>query len=316
LVYLTVKGRASVNVAFLAGLVYVVSPMFLVNEGYLWLSSQPLTFFLIGSFYFYSRRKPLASILMLSLAIMSKQEAVFLVPPFLVAYAWIYRGRAVKYIGAGVAMVTAISAPFLLTTPRDFIYSMTYAVVRIQPLEPSRLPVQNVSSASTSALSALCTLTVIPHVYTGTLCGPVTNLSLFIQFLEVARLNSFMFFISPILFVVLAAGIVAIRKSKILLDVVCIFALLGGLLLFSYVVHSLFAYYFVPVYALLLLTCRRGGTLIAITLGLEASVFLPESPIQFLIPLVLAFAVVIAESSHPRQDVREQKTDKQCVPLS
>jgi hypothetical protein len=295
-VYLTLKQDSGKNVPMIAGLIYGVSPLFLVNEGYLWLSSQPFTLFLVCSVLLYTRKRALAGTLSLAVAICFKQEAVFLLPPFLIAYLWRYRKRALKYIGAGLAFVIGVSSPFLYYAPRAFIYSMMYGnFINLGPVEPSRLQTVG-SSTVTPFQSVLCGVTTITHVYTGAFCGTLMNLGAFEQFLVFARFYDFLKVINPFLFCIFLVGLISIRKSEILYGVSCVFALLGGLLVFSILVHSSLGYYYIPIYALLLLLSKRPGQLALTTLGLEAVIFLPEGPLQFLIPLVLVFALVVSES--------------------
>ena len=72
LVYLIAKKVANDRVALVAGLAYALSPLALVNEGYLWLSSQPMTFFIILSIYLLKEKRPLLSIISLATAILFK----------------------------------------------------------------------------------------------------------------------------------------------------------------------------------------------------------------------------------------------------
>jgi hypothetical protein len=301
MICLALKGGASRRVAVTAGLVYALSPFFLVDEGYLWLSSQPLALALVCSVYFYNRKKPFAAVISLVIAILFKPEGIFLVPPLAVACVWQYRARAMKYISAGIALAAGVSAPFLILAPVDYISSLTYEEVKLGIPEPSRLPGNFFGAGSGSTVSASCGPLTIAHVYTGAFCGTVLNLGQFEQYLAFARIYAFIDVLCPVLFCVFAVGLLAIRGSDKLFQISCVFSLLGGLLLFSTFAHGSLGYYFVPVYAILLLSSTSAGALVAVALGIELVTFLPEGPLQFLVPLLMTFAIVVLESRRIEQ---------------
>ena len=59
IVYLLVSTTSTKRVAFIAGLLYALSPVALFIEGYLWLSSQPMTFFLLLALFLLRKDRPL-----------------------------------------------------------------------------------------------------------------------------------------------------------------------------------------------------------------------------------------------------------------
>ncbi len=298
IIYLIVMKVSGRKVALSVGLGYALSPFALVNEGYLWLSSQPMTFFVIGMVYFTQRGRPFAAMIFLATAALFKQEALFILPPFLILYARKYGRLLIKGIVAGLATFLAGVGPFFVLAPIAFLYSMTYGFfISLGPAEPSKLAANLPSLASLGSSANPCSFTTIPNLYAGTLCGSIYNTRLFAEFLAWARVNQFVILLEPLLFVVFAFGLLAIRRAPNLFQLMCAFSLIGGLLLFSALVHGLFAYYFLPVYAILLTaaTDRRTATVGIIAL-LTAS-FLSEGQLQLLLPLVSVFALVALQST-------------------
>ena len=57
LIYVIVRRFASERISLAAGISYAISPFFLIYEGYLWFSSQPMTFFLLLALYLLFNKK-------------------------------------------------------------------------------------------------------------------------------------------------------------------------------------------------------------------------------------------------------------------
>ncbi len=298
LIYLIVKTVAGRRSAAAAGMVYALSPFTVVNEGYLWLSSQPMTLFIVAAVYLMRRNRPLESTLSLAIATLFKQEALFILAALLIWY-WKQSGRGmVRGALAGLSTVGMGLGPFLAITPKSMLYSLMYGpFVNFGPVEPSRLPASLANAASTaSGNPAICGITTLQGLYTGSLCGIVFNTQQFANFLAMARIYQFALVLEPWLLIVLAFGLIAIRRSPVLFQISSAYSFLALLFVFSTLVHGLYAYYFLPVYSLLLIAGTNKQTTAVAAAALLAVSLVPEGAFQALLPLVAVFGVVILES--------------------
>jgi 4-amino-4-deoxy-L-arabinose transferase-like glycosyltransferase len=299
LIYLSAKPIAGSRLAIALGLGYALSPYVVINEGYLWLSSQPMTMFVIGALYLMRRNQPLAGLLSLALAALFKQEALFILPPFLLAYWRRYGRRVVNGIIAGSLTLLAGISPFLALAPRATLYSLMYGpFINLGPIEPSRLPEYlGRFGSATASTDASCHILTIPGAYTGTLCGSLLNTSQFLNSLGYASLERFGLVVEPILLLLFAISLFAIRRSPVLLEISSAYSLLVFLFFFSTFVHELFAYYLLPVYAILAAysTSRLAAT--ATVTAIVIATFTPEGPFAFLLPLLTVFSLIIIESN-------------------
>ncbi len=108
--------------ATLAGVCAALAPINLFYVGYIWLNPGIFTFFAIASLYFLINDRFDASAIFLALAVMSKQVAgIFL--PFLLVYVVRSRGKTwvLRYFLIFTAICVAISAPFLIVYPNEYI---------------------------------------------------------------------------------------------------------------------------------------------------------------------------------------------------
>jgi len=298
-IYLVVRKFSTEKIALIAGLGYALSPVALVNEGYLWLSSQPMTFLLLLSILLLRRDRPVLSAGTLAIAALFNQEVLFVLPVYLAFTAAKFRPSLPKAGGLFALTFFGVLSPFLVQAPKAVLHHLPFwEPINIGPSEPSRLPTPAASAVVNFGQS--CTNTLVPNIYTGTACGNIVNFQAYAWYMQVARIDAMAAFLAPFLFVLFAVGLVAIRRSPNVFELTCAYSFIGGLLIFSALVHPVLAYYFVPVYALILASMTNGRSVLiglaAVTLGLLAG----EGPFQFIIPTICIFAFTLIQDSSPR----------------
>ncbi len=253
-IYLFAKEYGTNQIAFAAALIYAVSPFVLYYEDYLWLSSQPMTLFIILSVYLLKTNRSLLSSAALAIAVMFKQEALFILPAYLILFAQGNRGQLWRGVGVFLAVCFIVSLPWLILAPRDYFYSLSYIPLNglLGPGEPSAVKITSASAAYAVANSAPgCGLSTIPGVFTGTICGKIVNVQEFANSLIIGRLDQIASFLSPLLLLLLAPALYVVRKAPNFYGMLCIFSMLSSLWLFSVLANQALGYYFIPVYALI-----------------------------------------------------------------
>ena len=294
LVYLIAKSFSGNRVAFAAGLLYAFAPFVLYYEDYLWLSSQPMTFFLILSVYLFKESRPVLSFASLAVAVMFKQQALFILPAYLLLYYKEHRASIPKGVGIFVAIVIVVSLPFLIAAPRDYIGSLNYFSVYLGPPEPALPIASGIVNSATPAPNPLgtCGVQTIPGLYTGTLCGSVVNAKEFAASLLAGRLDQIASFLEPLLLVLIAPALYVSRRSQSFLQMLCIYSLLACLVLFADFAEPSLGYYFVPVYALIFASVVDKRTLLLGVATALLSVTIPEGPFQVILPLGYLFVLM------------------------
>lgn len=287
LVYLLAMRVAGDRVAFVAGLIYALSPFVLYEVDYLWLSSQPMTFFILLAVYLLKKDRPLLSIAFLAVAVMFRQEAVFVLPAYIVLYVKDYRKRVLKGIGLFVAILVVVSLPFLIIAPTDYVNSLNYFQVfyiNLGPPEPSLPIASQIVNAAPSIPSLLSAQ------------GPVWAAYLGI----IDRMASVL---NPLLLALLAPALYVIRRSPHFLELLCAYSLLAFLVAYSFLVAATDAYYFVPVYALIFASIANSRMLALGVATALLSVVSPEGPFQAVLPLTCLFIIAALQDTH--QSFRE-----------
>ena len=303
-IYLIVRKVSSEKVALVAGLGYAFSPVALVNEGYLWLASQPVTLFIVLSILLLKKGRPVLGAGALAIAVLFNQEALFILPVFAI---YIIKSRTSLLKPGGLFALTlfGVLSPFLILAPKVTLSDLSFFPF-LGPVEPSRLPtvtpsnMPTVTPSNMVSISQSCRQTLVPHVYTGAFCGGIPNFKLYAWYLQLIGIDKMVAFIAPFLFVLFAAGLIAVRRSPNILEMACAYSMMGGLFIFSALVHTPLAYYFVPVYALILASVTSGRTLIvglaATTLGFLAG----EGIFQLIIPIACIFAFTMMQDASLR----------------
>ena len=301
MIYLIVTRIATRRLAAIAGAAYAFAPFAVLYEGYLWFSSQPMTFFIVISLYFYVGKKPVYSVAMLAIAVMFKQEALFVLPAYLIWYIWEYRGYAIKGILVFCSILLIISLPFLAIAPSAYIGTLTYGVIdntNIPPLYGS--PINNsvsrtgvtvqpatldCSSFSNNSRNLICNFGNL--TYTDIASGVPWTLLFSGVFLDT---------IAPIialaLFAVLPYFLFLQRRKPETLFLSAVYSSMAILALFS-TFHPLYRYYILPDYAMILCAVTSRRTAIPAILAPIASLLLPSGMFQLLLPLFGTLIMVI-----------------------
>ncbi len=301
-IYLTVKHvSARQNMAMVAGLAYALLPFAVINEGYLWMSSQPMTFFIILAMYFSVKKSQVAALCTLAVAALFKQEALFVLLPLVVISAVTDWHKTVKGVVASAGVFLAGIGPFLAASPLETIYSLTYGrLVNLGSAPGYGAPSTVLQTIPNSCAQGLINIT---SASTGLMCGTIVNPSAFAAYELQSRIFGFILVIRPILNVldpvllgIFAISLLAVRKSPVALQLAAAFSSLAFLVLFSYLVHSLFAYYFLPVYALMLAASMNRRMLEITVAATTLAMFVPDGIMQLVISMFGVFAMTVAES--------------------
>lgn len=281
LIYLIVRARAGRKPAVVAGFGYALSPFALLYEGYLLWSMQPMLFFLLLSFLFLDRGKTLSSAAVLAVAVLFRQEAVFVFPAYIL-YLWrterklIVKGAIVL---AGILLI--VSLPFLVAAPTQYVSTMAY--------QQGSYPTNSSGAASISAITT---------VYNGMTSSPIPPSLSYHQVKAVLDII-FQWTLIPISLLVLPGlfvgrgkgSFVAFSSAYSIATLVMVFSYLGGFVPLSLVAR----YPYLPVYALLLVT--GGSWKVPLTAAAFASVslLLPPGVIQMALPFFAILAVMAVE---------------------
>ncbi len=298
LLYLIVRNTAGTRLAAAAGLTYAISPFVIGNEGYLWMSEQPMVLFMMLAVYFAVKKTPFASLCSLAVAVMFKQEAIFMIVPlilFNIHTDWL---KSVKGIIVGMGLYAAMIAPFLVVALPATIYSITYG----RWVNLGKIPVYYIigSHSVLTTVPNVCTYVAYEFTgaFTGSVCGIITNTSSFIVSATLeSKAIELTVLVTPWLLLIASVTLLAVRKSPVLLQLSSVFAMLMMLYVFSRLVHGVFAYYFLPVYALLLAASTNKTTSAISILAAVLVSFAPEGSLQLFIPIIAVFAMTIAEST-------------------
>lgn len=303
LVYLVARHFTSSKLSFIAGASYAISPFFLLYEGYLWFSSQPMTFFVILSFYLLIKKRPIWASAVFAIAVLFKQEVIFVFPIYLI---WLYTrfGRPIFFRGLIItcSIILAVSVPFLLISPGLYLYVMSYGVIPSSVFASSHLSNSNTISQITSPLASSTSLScsTISNTWRSLICnyGDLTYTdSKFVASWTTIFSASFMNLISTWIFVPLLAvtsyNFIRLRKDPSILLLSASLISTTMLALFSYQVHPIYRYYLLPVYVMPLVVSRsRLSMSLAITLPLVSLIF-PSGFAQLLFPLLDCLTVVL-----------------------
>ena len=300
-VYSITSRRLESRLALVAGLTYALLPFALYNEGYLWLSSQPMTLFTILSLYLLLERRTYWSFAALAIAVLFKQETIILLAPFVF---WQYKRslkRALKGIALFAALVFAVSVPFLFLAADNYLAAVSYGLIRLGPLLPARVSLFPTSGGSVLHASLTCASTEVASRFTGEVCSGANVLSLswlFTQPLAYRVATSFASIaalLAPLFFVLICVALYAVRRADNFMQLVSSALLVGLLILFGAIIHAVYAYYFIPAYALILSASTDRTSLAIAIAGSLFPVLIPEGAFQLLFPVVILLALLVVK---------------------
>lgn len=283
-IYYFMRERGS-RVAVVAGTGYALSPFALVYEGYSWMSVQPMLLFALLAVY-YLRRKPVTASSLFAVAVLFKAEALFLSPVFL--YYVLRSGRAKLGLLSFAGILFLVSLPFLILAPATYLSDVTYDKILLLPYVGPYIQAALASGPAAIVLPGLLTvsaLTSAPPVSSS--CSFLFSaLSALTQFCTVGTLTETIAVTSSLLalaawiaavVVLVFVGVISIYERKVDYRFLLAFSTIVVLtLVTANGFFTSYKYYFLPVYALLLVSADDT----------PGSLFAAAFP---LIPLLLPF---------------------------
>jgi len=302
-IYLMVRRFSTEKVALIAGLGYAFSPVAIVNEGYIWMNPQPMTLFLLLSILLLKEGRVVLSAGTVAVALLFNQEALFVLPIYLAFIAVKSRTSLPRAGGVFVLTIFGVLSPFLIQAPKAVLNHLAFWLPfgGVGPSEPGLLPVAEnpvaVSHFSQTYIPPPCGSTLVPNLYTGSVCGNISNFYAYVQNVQLEKIDHVASFLVPFLIVLFAAALVTVRRSPNILEMACAFSCIGGLFVFSVFVHPVWGYYFVPVYALIFASMSNGRSLLVGLAAVTLSFFAPEGAFQFIIPATCLFVFILIQES-------------------
>jgi len=295
LVYLLVRRFSAERVAVFAGLAYALSPFMLLYEGYSWLSSQPMFFFLLLSVYLLRKGKPLPSSVALGVAALFKQEAIFILPIYAVWLIKNHRSVAWKAAVIFTGILFVGSSPFLAIAPHEYLGQVTFGALAIPSPSPHPVGAPPASIGVNSLLSSQCPpASAAPASNSPCISSSVTYPNPLLT-VTINVVESVSYFVRIPLLVLLAPALFVSRGKDNFLELACAYALTGFVILFSVLFHPAYAYYMVPVYGLLIASSRRLSTLTIASIAPLLGIMTAVGYLQEVLPLAATLAIVFAQ---------------------
>ena len=295
-VFLLTRTYASNKVATAAGLGYALSPLILIYEGYLWIGNQPMIFFVVLSLYLFGAKKPMGSAIALGIAILFRQQALFILP----AYAFLAFGQDRKLAARLLLVVIGVmlvgSAPFLLLAPGQYLSSLSYLpLYNWTPLFANPAVIRGAYIEVTvnfcTSLSRVATGFIMSCQFGG---SSYLTLAPFGSPLLIFANNMSNLLRLPIAIIVLPLLYLARHKSN-WLQLTSAYAAAISVTVFALVIHYDYRYYYLLFYAVLLTSATtRGGLLIAICASIF-SLLIPELAMQAVLPFIALIGMVLTQ---------------------
>ena len=276
LLYMIVRRAAGEEVAVIVGLGYSLSPLALVEEGYLWLGSQPMTFLLLLSILLLRNEKRVLAWSMLAIAVMIKQEAIWVFPAFLLLAD--RKDKIRTLIGAGTfsLLILLLSMPFLILTPYNYLNSVTYSIFSHATL--NQLPPGPQEGTGVFTSNVLHTVLI---TYSNPILIYANNFVDWVSAIAVLPLYALLL---PVLF--------EFRSKDSFKELVSAYSVLGLLLVFYLLGHPVFRYYLLPVWVLVLASSRSRRTSVLSVVLCAASVLTPAGIFQVMLVLVTMLVII------------------------
>jgi hypothetical protein len=281
---LIVSGRKDSRFGLWAGLAYAFLPLALANEGYLWLSGQPMLLLALLAVFLFTRGRITSSMLVLGLAAMFRQEVIPMAIPLLFLAFRKEPAAAAKGFAAFAGAIALVSMPFLIIEPGSYLISVSYGLIRVGTLPPQP-PLTPWDAIQFTGGNPPCLV----------LCQPSVNTVQVHWDMFIIKLGSVLRLVTLPLLGLAAFAIYLVRRSSATLPLVLATAVFVLLYFFAVTVHVVFTYYFLPFYALLICASSNRAMLVTNLIGSTVAAFVVGGDIQFTIALVtmlvcLAFA--------------------------
>jgi 4-amino-4-deoxy-L-arabinose transferase-like glycosyltransferase len=304
LVYSLTKSVSSKRIALVAGIAYALCPLALFEEGYLFLSSQPMVFFLLISIYLLRKDKPSLASLFLAFSILFKQEALFVLPIYLIYYLTRFRSCVWRSIGILGGTLFLTSLPFLIISPVAYLVHISYGIIPIHVTTWSYLvsivPPMTNQTHSLSLTTCSSPISYLPTTKSYVFCGATYSWSNRSIVAGLMGLVPWVASVSAVpAFLLTLPTLYLSRTHKNILLLSCAYSLTGFLILFSFTVHEVFSYYFLPVYAILFAcaTNKRSALVVALISG--TSILLADATMEpvLLSSLGLLYMLAVQDSN-------------------
>lgn len=310
-IYYTVERLSGGRIALAAGLVYALSPFALYYEGYVWLSSQPMTFFAMLSVCLVLRNRPVPSFSALAVAILFKQEVLFLLPVLLFLVVHQNKRQLPGALAAFSGILIAVSLPFLVASPRGYLDLVSYSLLGLWQGLPTPEPVTTSAvcqNALVSASSTLMSCTFGSISYTQVVNNYLSPWELFNDALshDVGVLASVV--VIPI-FLLLIPVLYSLRRHGAIVPLVCAYLGAGFLIVFSAILHNPYKYYYLPIYALLLMAAVNKRTLAVSMFAPVLAMITASFSFQELVPLLtILIMAALLDASRKRGEPNSSPT--------
>ncbi len=308
--FLIVERIGGRTAALIAGLAYALSPFAIFYEGYVWFSGQPMTFFAVLAVLFLLQDKSVLSFSSLAVAILFKQEAVFLLPVFLAVFAL----RDVRSMLAGASalllVLLAASLPFLAVSSKGYLSLVTYGLVGGR-WTGAVLPDPVTSSQICANVSSNLSITKESCTFGSTVFSEyVINPGPWESFTDALSydLNVLSGLVVIPLFFLSAPVLYTLRKNAKFIPLVCIYAGIGFMILFAVIFHPVFKYYYLPIYAMLPLVVLGRGTMVAAAIIPILSLVTPSGAFQELFSVLAVLTTMALLAGNPETPLASNRS--------
>lgn len=318
LVYLLAKSWTSDRIAFVAGMAYALSQFILFSEGYLFLSSQPMVFFLFLSLYFLTKGKPLLSSFSLGLSVLFKQEALFILPMYAYWYLRNYKREAWKGSIIFLGMIFFSSLPFFVLAGPKYLGYVSYGLLIPLLFGSSTLQQSNSQIIGTGVLRCSSIPNNLPTTGIYTICGVIYSWSSPVVIGPLAKLAELIPWVATVtsipVFLMTGVMLYRFRKSKSIFTLSCAYSMIGFLILFALTVHLLFSYYFLPVYALIFASTTNRSSAITALIFSGLTILIPDGTAVPALVSMIAMLCMLAVQKNP--EVSFQLEERSPIPAT
>ncbi|MHB1907903.1 MAG: hypothetical protein ACYCQJ_03405 [Nitrososphaerales archaeon] len=305
LVYVIAQHFTSPKLSLTAGLAYAISPFFLLYEGYLWLSGQPMTFLMLLSLYLLLSKRPIWAGVIFAIGVLFRQELVFLTPMYFLWYVKKFpKSILLKVVAISGGIILMASIPFVIVSISGYLSAMSYGVLAHYSVSLDPSSITKVMNSASSSQSITCNM--ISNTWRSLVCSngnfSYTDVKLMPPWTVVfnsAFINqASMFFFIP-LFGIVSYNLFRLRRDEVSLFLFGCVVLTLFTAIFMVEVHEIYRYYLLPAYVLSL-TCSRTRLSMAFAIGIPLlSLLFPSGSVQVLFPLFDVLTILLFNQKVP-----------------
>lgn len=297
IVYFIAKQSSTRKVAFLSGIGYALSPFAILYEGYVLYSMQPMLFFLLLSFFLFRARRLYSSVICLAISVLLKQQAMFIIPAFLVSLIQ-KRYFGLKSIGKAtilsISVLLVVSLPFLVVSPIQYLSTIAY--------HPPPYTSTASSNNSTEGDVQTCLYFQEPSGLVAHCVHDGTTLRALVVPLAYQILNTIFSKGLPIMSLVPLPFLFMFRKKASFFALSSAYSFAVLVMLFAYFfsyapLDKTARYPYLPVYAFLLFSGSGWEVPVAALAISSISLIIPPGVIQMVIPFLAIWVVMLVDRS-------------------